>query len=216
MIELAGCPPHRRVLSKKFGRFHQVTDSTIIRLNHLTKINTLGRIKAKQNAKGNLQPKKINPVKYFLLPILIVVAVVVIFYGLEILNQVEIEPSALYVYDIRGGPNVGNYTVLFALEDQKGNVGPADGYVYFKIFSSNDSLLYTTSFRVRSNEFLYHTDPVHGYRVLSYSWVIPSSDVTPIPVSDNSSGHAELTFLSMAGYSVSGSFQGLELPHYPQ
>lgn len=173
-------------------------------------------MKAKPNTTGHLQPKKINPLKYFLLPILIVVLVIVIFYGLEILTQVEIEPAALYVFDVRGGSSVGNYTILFALEDQNGNVGPANGYVSFKIFSSNDSLLYTSYFRVRSSEFLYHLDPVHGNKVLSYSWVIPSSDVTPIPVSENSSGHAELIFLSMAGHSASGSFQGMELPHIAQ
>jgi len=215
VIELAGCPPYQSALSKNFCRCHQFTGTAIIRLNHLPRINTLGRIKAKPNATGNLQPKKINPVKYFLLPILIVVAVIVIFYGLEILTQVEIEPSTLCAYDIRVGSNVSNYTVVFALEDQKGNIGPTNGYVYFKIFSSNDSLLYTTSFRVKSNEFQYYMDPVLGYSILSYSWVVPSSDVTPVPVSDNSSGHAELTFLSMAGHFVSGSFQGLELPHYP-
>jgi hypothetical protein len=193
------CPPHRRALSKKCCKCHQV-----------------GRTKSKPNTTGYQQPKKITPVKYFLLPILIGVAVIAIFYGFEILTQVEIEPAALYVFDVRGGPSVSNYTILFALEDQNGNVGPANGYVSLKIFNSNNTLLYTSYFRVRSGEFLYRSDPVHGNKVLSYSWAISSSDVTPVLISDNNSGHAELTFLSMAGHYATGSYQGLELPHNTQ
>ena len=182
------------------------------RKNYRTHIPALPycSISSKPNGSVSDTAKKINYAKYFLLPIIVIVAVIIFFYGLETFLQVEIQPASVYELDVNSNSGAGNYSVMFALEDSSGNVGSANGYVSLKIYDNTNATVYDSYFRVWSSQFAFHPDTIHGGKVLSYSWVINATDITP--VSGNTTGSIQFFFLSMDGHFITASYKGIELP----
>lgn len=143
-----------------------------------------------------------SPRKYFIAPIIGLSLIVITILYITMALQVEIQPSRYQLIMIDGGPDTGSYTVLFALQDANLTNGPSNGIVMLKIRDANDTILYDSQFRVRSDEFKTYDDPIHGGKVIGYSWQIPIANVSLGVPDPQGYGEADLTFLSFAGHSV--------------
>jgi hypothetical protein len=148
--------------------------------------------------------RRAGPRKYFIAPVIILFLIIVALLVITLYLQVEIQPNRLQLLVINGGPDIGSYTVLFALQDVNQTNGPANGYVMLKIRDANDTILYDNEFTVRSGDFRNYDDPIHGGRVIGYSWQIPVANVSHGVPDQQGYGEAELTFLSFGGRSVTG------------
>ncbi|MGQ9759297.1 MAG: hypothetical protein ACUVQ5_01820 [Candidatus Methanomethylicaceae archaeon] len=141
--------------------------------------------------------------KYLIFPFVIVAGVAVLLSAISLWHQVEIQPTNFVFVIILGGPPQQAYTIAFALSDINGTNGPANGYVMVKIKDELGNSLYEREFRVNSNAFVWLDDPIHGGKVIGYSWSIPVENVSYADLRTSETGTFELTFLSFAGRSVS-------------
>jgi hypothetical protein len=158
--------------------------------------------------------RRAGPRKYFIAPIIVLSLVLIAVLALTLSLQIEIQPKSFQLLVVNGSPEVGSYTVLFALQDENQTNGPANGYVRLKIRDWHDTILYDSEFRVRSGDFRNYDDPLHGGRVIGYSWQIPVANVSSGVPDQQGYGEAELTFLSFAGRSVTDTCK-VKIPSLP-
>ncbi|MBM5805742.1 MAG: hypothetical protein FJZ49_06760 [Candidatus Verstraetearchaeota archaeon] len=158
--------------------------------------------------------KRAGPRKYFIAPIIILSLIIIALLVLTSALQIEIQPKSFRLFVVNGSPEVGSYTVLFALQDENQTNGPANGYVMLKIRDGHDTILHDSEFRVRSGDFRTYDDPLHGGRVIGYSWQIPVANISSGVPDQQGYGEAELTFLSFAGRSATDTYR-VKIPSLP-
>jgi len=158
--------------------------------------------------------RRAGPRKYFIAPIIAVSLALIILLALTLALQIEIQPKSFRLLVINGSPEVGSYTVLFALQDENQTNGPSNGYVMLKIRDGRGTILYDNEFKVRSSDFRSYDDPLHGGRVIGYSWQIPVANVSQGVPDQQGYGEAELTFLSFGGHSVTDTYK-VKIPSLP-
>ncbi len=140
--------------------------------------------------------------KYFLVPLIGVIAIALAILALNASLQVEIQPTGFKAVNISGGPSTGFYEIFIALEDAEGKNGPSNGYIYMKITDSHQTLLYRSDSLVRSFDFSTYTNYTGGMPAVGYRWILPAANVTsgfPFP---GGLGKAEINFHALSGLYV--------------
>jgi hypothetical protein len=158
--------------------------------------------------------RRAGPRKYFIVPIIVLSLTIIAVLYITIALQVEIQPTRFQLLVIDGGPDNGTYTVLFALQDANFTNGPSNGYVKLTIHDANGALLYDNEFIVRTSDFRTYDDPIHGGRVIGYSWQVPVANVSSGMPDPQGYGSADLTFLSFGGRSVTETLK-VKIPSMP-
>jgi len=158
--------------------------------------------------------KRAGPRKYFIAPIIVLSLVLIALLALTLALQIEIQPKSFQLLVVNGSPEVESYTVLFALQDENQTNGPSNGYVMLKIHDGRGTILYDSEFKVRSSDFRSYDDPLHGGRVIGYSWQIPVANVSQGVPDQQGYGETELTFLSFGGRSVTDTYK-VKIPSLP-
>jgi len=158
--------------------------------------------------------RRAGPRKYFIAPIIVLSLTIIAILYITLALQVEIQPTRFQLLMIDGGPDVASYTVLFALQDANQTNGPSNGYIMLTISDANGTILYYNEFRVRSGEFRTYDDPIHGGRVIGYSWQVPVANVSRGMPDPQGYGEADLTFLSFGGRSVTETLK-VKIPSMP-
>lgn len=146
--------------------------------------------------------RRAGPRKYFIVPVIVLSLTIIAVLYITLALQVEIQPTRFQLLIIDGAPDVGTYTILFALQDVNLTNGPSNGYVRLTISDANGTILYDNEFIVRTGNFRTYDDPIHGGRVIGYSWQVPVANVSSGMPDLQGYGNADLTFLSFGGRSV--------------
>ena len=158
--------------------------------------------------------RRAGPRKYFIVPVIVLSLTIIAVLYITLALQVEIQPTRFQLLVIDGGPDVGAYTVLFALQDANFTNGPSNGYVRLTISDANGTILYDNEFIVRTSDFRTYDDPIHGGRVIGYSWQVPVANVSSGIPDPQGYGNADLTFLSFGGRSVTETLK-VKIPSMP-
>lgn len=146
--------------------------------------------------------------KYFLIPLILVPLSIFVMNSLNAYLSNEIQPYAFAFISVEGGPDSGAYVFSFALVNQNGTNGPANGYITLKITGAGGGEAYRSTFRVKAEDFRYIS--VDGYpKLATYTWAVQAKSLNSSNVSGR--GIAEITFLSLYGNSVSGTLE-VQLP----
>ncbi len=149
-----------------------------------------------------------GPRKYFIFPLVAIPLALLLILGLNLYLGRDIQPAAFVVFGVEGGPENGGYNFTIALVDQYGNNGPADGYIKLKIKDQKGEEIYSSSFRVKSDEF-FEVRADGGVKLIGFSWNVPLANLSM--ADGDGMGTAEIVFLSLYGSSVTGAV-GIELP----
>lgn len=151
---------------------------------------------------------KLGAKKYFLLPLIVISLAILVMNSLNFYSRTEIQPSTFAFLEVDGGPATGEYRITFALLNQNGTNGPANGYVILKILGGGQEELYKSELRVSSGDF-HEVVSLYGAKLIGFSWIVPVSNVNGSGGGD--AGRAEVTFLSLFGNSVTATVEA-EVP----
>lgn len=116
-----------------------------------------------------------------------------------------IEPNKFRFFFIKGGPEEGNYTVSFALQDAEERNGPADGKVILKIIDDDGKVLCESERMVKVSDYSKLSVRVGSdvlFDGIGCSWNITISDVMPGRYAFGF-GKAYITFATTKGDSFS-------------
>ncbi|MEJ5292778.1 MAG: hypothetical protein WHS82_04190 [Candidatus Methanosuratincola sp.] len=150
----------------------------------------------------------LGPKKYFIFPPVAISLTLLLIIWLNLYLSVEIEPTAFAALGVEGGPDSGEYRFTIALLNQNGTNGPADGYISLKIISHGGEEIYSTNFRVKSEEFREIRSGV-GAGLIGFSWSVPVANLSAS--NGEVRGTAKVVFLSLYGHSIAGTLE-IDLP----
>jgi len=142
--------------------------------------------------------------RYFILGAALVASLVL---GMSILGgllQTEIQPYHFLFFAVEYSGE-GGYRVSFALLNDEMVNGPSNGYVTLRVLDADNSTVYLNTFVLRASNFSTITDPQHGGEAIGYSFVVPLGNFTAGASANMSVLLFQMTYLSMAGRSVSAT-----------
>lgn len=144
--------------------------------------------------------------RYFVLGAALVASLVL---GMSILGgllQTEIQPYHFLFFAVEySGGGGGDYRVSFALLNDEMANGPSNGYVTLRVLDADNSTVYLNTFVLRASNFSTIMDPQHGGEAIGYSFVVHLANYTAGASANMSVLLFQMTYLSMAGRSVSAT-----------
>ena len=129
------------------------------------------------------------------------------------------QPVRFGYFSVAGRQNSSYYSAFFSLADAQNNSVSSSGSVNFTIVDSRNRSLYSSSFQVNLLDFKHRTNTTTASSLLSYSWQIPSKNVSEGAPNSQGEGRALISFMQVgAGNNrpFADEFDSVAIPSLPR